>query len=239
MSEANQELVQHTKYIESGAYHRKTLRYPFSPSRLYYDISLKLLGEVLPGERCLDFGGGDGAMATLLANKGAKVTVFDIDELALGFAKTDPRLHQVLGEGLMPFKDAIFQKVTMLEVLEHIPAGFDDFALAECKRVMIPGANIVISVPSTNIERSAAHYRHYTQKDLVKKIESAGFMVNGVIGLKDITPHWALNNTLLRKVTKGVIFGTDFIYRNMNGHFGLLECDEKQATQFILQAKKL
>lgn len=235
----SKELAQHRAYDQQGDYHRRVLRYPFSPWRVRYDVSMKMLGGISPGQKCLDFGGGDGAMATMLADKGAQVTVFDFDQLPLNFSKIDPRLSQVLGKDHLPIQNEVFEKVTMLEVLEHIPPGLDDFALAECRRVMVKGADLVVSVPSTNIDISEAHYRHYTHEDLVKKIESVGFQVRRIVGLRDITPSWARNGRFSSRVAKGLIYSADFVYRNLNGHMGLVECNPNDATKFIAHAQKV
>ncbi len=233
----DKELAQHRKYKEDGAYHRHAIRYPFSPWRVYYDISLKLLGN-LTGQRCLDFGGGDGAMASLLTNKGAKVTIFDIDPLALRLSKQDNRLTQVWGRKDLPFQNGIFDIVTMLEALEHIPPELDNYALRECQRVLSAEGKLVVSVPSVKKPVNNAHYRHYSHDQLREKLETNGFKVTKVIGTHDITPQWARSGILPARAVKGLIYGMDHVYRNLNGHMGLVECSPELATKFIAHAIK-
>ncbi len=47
----------------------------------------------------------------------------------------------------LPFPDDSFQYVTMLEVLEHVPAASRRAALREARRVLAPGGRLVLSVP--------------------------------------------------------------------------------------------
>lgn len=67
-----QELIEN-QYRTHGPYHRKALKLPFYPARLWYDLANDLLDGNFNGLTHLDFGGGDAAMGTIIADRGAKV----------------------------------------------------------------------------------------------------------------------------------------------------------------------
>lgn len=97
---------------------------------------------------------------------------------------------QVRLESQLPFKDASFDVVTMLAVLEHIEN--EEQILAEIHRVLVPGGKLILTVPSIwsqpileflayrlKIVSEAEirdHKRYYTSQKLRKVlIEKTGF----------------------------------------------------------------
>jgi SAM-dependent methyltransferase len=92
----------------------------------------------------LEVGGGRSGFARLLY-PGARITTVDLDpSLAVG---EDPNARFVVADATaLPFPDASFDVVTMLDVLEHIP---DDRAAArEAWRVLRPGGHLLASSPN-------------------------------------------------------------------------------------------
>ena len=76
--------------------------------------------------------------------------------------------------------EAEFDVVGAFDVLEHIPE--DDQALASMRRAVAPGGGLVVTVPQHPRLWSAAddfahHQRRYTRRELVAKVEAAGFRV--------------------------------------------------------------
>ena len=70
-----------------------------------------------------------------------------------------------------------------LNVLEHIED--DERALAELRRVMRPGATLVVYVPAlpwlfTTMDTRVGHFRRYRRAELVEKLLRAGFTVGSV-----------------------------------------------------------
>lgn len=128
------------------------------------------------GRRVLDIGSGAGNMAHHLAHYGA-VTGLDFNPRPLPVAQARG-LDVVRGSGSeLPFPDATFDLVALLDTIEHIP---DELAvLNEVQRVLKPGGKVIITVPafmslwSYNDEIND-HQRRYTAPELRQKLELCG-----------------------------------------------------------------
>ncbi|MCO5973260.1 class I SAM-dependent methyltransferase [Actinoallomurus soli] len=158
---------------------------------------------VSPGEHVLDMGCGAGRHAFELYRRGAHVVAFDRDEAELaevakmfaamaleGEPPEGASARTVTGDALsLPFPDDTFDKIVAAEVLEHIP---DDMAaMAELLRVLKPGGELAVTVPSWLPERicwalsedyhtaPGGHVRIYTRAELEAKLKSTGFEVGG------------------------------------------------------------
>lgn len=139
------------------------------------------VGEAPPGgggRRMLDIGSGAGNMAHHLAHYGA-VTGIDFNPRPLPVAQ-QRGLEVLRGSGSeLPFPEATFDLVALLDTIEHIP---DELAvLHEVRRVLKPGGKVIITVPafqwlwSYNDEINA-HQRRYTEPELRQKLELCGLM---------------------------------------------------------------
>jgi SAM-dependent methyltransferase len=135
----------------------------------------------------LDLGCGTGANLPMLreaVGRDGAVTGLDFSPLALQFARTHPASQGVLllqGDAQrLPFPDASFDVVTMLDVLEHLPD--DVCALQEVRRVLRPGGHFVFSVPAYQHLWSAHdtalhHFRRYEYLDLRRLLRAGGFRI--------------------------------------------------------------
>lgn len=147
-----------------------------------------LLGEVRPGDRVLDLGCGDGAFAELLDGAGAQVIGADVAQAALDRAAArhpglDLRLVPI--DGPLPFDDCGFDLVWSSEVIEHVA----DTArwLSEVRRVLAPGARLLLTTPSHGrlrlaiggVERFSEpvgdHLHLYSRRSLHGLLEQFGF----------------------------------------------------------------
>lgn len=97
----------------------------------------------------LDYGCGVGYVCSLLADHGYDVTGIDISEVALTLARErEPRVEfiKASGSGALPFPDDVFDLVTCLGVLEHVPEPGP--VVAELHRVARPGTMAIWVVPN-------------------------------------------------------------------------------------------
>jgi ubiquinone/menaquinone biosynthesis C-methylase UbiE len=119
--------------------------------RVHRDIAAR----VGPGDRALDLGCGTGALAVLLARRGAEVTAIDISPAMLRQAA-----RRVREEGLedrvalrelgavdldTAFPDASFDVVTSTLVFSELSADERAYTLAECRRILRPGGRLLIA----------------------------------------------------------------------------------------------
>ncbi len=127
----------------------------------------------------LDVGSGAGNMAHHLAHYGTYLGV-DVNPKPLRVAR-ERGLPVFLGSAeTLPYADASFDLVALLDTVEHIP---DDRAVfAESYRVLKPGGKLLVTVPAFMFLWSKndvlnKHQRRYTRPELVKKLEGCGFHV--------------------------------------------------------------
>lgn len=240
--ESHQDVLQRQEYERSGAYHRLFLEQPWHPTGLRYILALKLLPDVR-GRRCLDLGGGDGAMATLLTDRGGQVVVADPLEVALAHAKADKRLDRTQAGTFMPFETGSFEIVTMLDVVEHIPLSEEPLVLREAFRLLADNGRFVISAPSVRKPNppGSKHYRHYSRASLTGKLRQAGFAIETAVSWRQLLPGMVgkhLGSIPVGKMARGLAYATDHLVRRTNGRMGLVECLPHQADNLIALARK-
>lgn len=129
--------------------------------------------------RILDVGCGTGGNLEMLKNFGAAEGV-DVSDDALEFCQSKGlTVHKGLAEE-MPFADETFDIVTALDVVEHLD---DDIAgLKEMHRVLKKDGKTLIFVPAFmwlwGVQDDVSNHRiRYTKKQIVERLEKAGFKV--------------------------------------------------------------
>ena len=135
------DVVRRGEYAARGDYHRTP-----DPSWDYYPTYLAKLAAVrayldaLPhGSRVLDAGCGEGILVEEYADRLAIVGV----DANYSSARVE---HGVLTA--LPFADASYDRALCLDVLEHLSYDEQPRALAELHRVLIPGGELLVSVPN-------------------------------------------------------------------------------------------
>ncbi len=127
-------------------------RNPFPDPRtlgFFYREKMRAIHRITPRlrlDRILDVGGGQSGITALLYPD-ARITNLDLDP---GYGKAGPNRWGGVGfvsgnATALPFGDAAFDAVMMLDLLEHVPE--DDRVAAEAWRVTRPGGFILVSTP--------------------------------------------------------------------------------------------
>lgn len=116
----------------------------------------------LPTDLILDIGCSEGFITSNLLSANFIVGFDSCRDSLLIAAKhlRQSNVSFVLGDAaFLPFKDAFFDKITLLEVLEHMPAARQRIVGGEADRVLKPKGTIVISVPykETIIQTRCVH----------------------------------------------------------------------------------
>ena len=116
---------------------------------------LELLASLVPldGQRLIELGCGAAGLARRLVDRhpGASVVGLEVDERqhAKNLASDAPPglRFQAGGAQAIPFPDARFDGALMLKSLHHVPMPLMDPALAEVRRVLVPGGWLYVSEP--------------------------------------------------------------------------------------------
>jgi len=140
----------------------------------------------LAGKTILDIGCSFGWFEKLALEKGAqRVVGLETEEKNFFNAKKEiPQAEFKIGTAeSLPFKNASFDLVIMLEVLEHIPKNTEAQALKEIHRVLSPGGTLILSTPNFRLINCLldpawlAGHRHYRLSFLKNLFSSQGFEI--------------------------------------------------------------
>lgn len=103
---------------------------------------------LVPGQRVLDLGCGPGDGTVIITAAGATGIGLDYSQGMLGAARSEPTLAGRLcrgDAGLLPFRDASFDKVVCTNSFHHYPDH--RAALKEIARILKPGGLLVLVDP--------------------------------------------------------------------------------------------
>lgn len=132
------------------------------------------------GAHILDIGCGTGGNLSMLAEHGT-VTGVEFSQAAAAFAAAQGTGDVVVGPAeQVPLEDNRFHLITMLDVLEHLDAEAP--ALAEVRRLLLPGGHLLITVPAfmmlwSGHDVALHHRRRYRRPELRLRLEEAGLEV--------------------------------------------------------------
>lgn len=147
---------------------------------------LLFMEDLVEGAAVLDVGCWTGGLAGLMGEKALEVRGLDVEPMALQVAGSKScDVEFVEGSVLdMPFASGSFDLVTFIAVLEHLPVGTEQRALAEIHRVLRPGGSLVLCTPDAGRLSKALDpgwwltgHRHYSVEEVTGLLEQAGFEV--------------------------------------------------------------
>ncbi len=138
----------------------------------------------------LDIGCGRGYVTHLAARHAARITATDLAadavaatrSLLAGHPAAEVRVEDALAPGWRSDAGRV-DAILLSEVLEHLPD--DAGALAACRALLPRGGHLVLTVPAnpalwTRWDDLAGHVRRYTRRELIVKVEVAGFRIEHV-----------------------------------------------------------
>jgi ubiquinone/menaquinone biosynthesis C-methylase UbiE len=139
------------EYAERGDYHRQlSADWEFYPTYLAKLNRVRTYLRALPrGTRVLDAGCGEGVL---------------VEEFhgALSIEGLDPHYESArVRRGsltALPYADATFDRALCLDVLEHLTFADQPKALAELRRVVAPGGELLMTVPNLAHLQSRVHF---------------------------------------------------------------------------------
>ena len=139
-----------------GDYQYRATYHGYIPQRFWHQTRFQMSLEMLaiePGMRLLDIGCGSGVFAGRAAqNPSVHVVGIDANPLAIEFAKQQfPHSNLEFHVGLLndlDFPNQSFDRISLLEVIEHIYEHQALELLHTAARLLRPGGRLVISTPN-------------------------------------------------------------------------------------------
>jgi ArsR family transcriptional regulator len=156
----------------------------YSPGRTWEALARGLIGLTDLGD-VLDAGAGDGATAQLLAPRARSITCVDVSDTLIDAARVRLAGHphvraEVADLHALPFADASFDQILLLNVLTHLRAP--GRAIAELARVLRPDGRLaLVTLAAHDHLDVTAAYGHVTAgfrpADVRRLLEKAGLDV--------------------------------------------------------------
>jgi 2-polyprenyl-3-methyl-5-hydroxy-6-metoxy-1,4-benzoquinol methylase len=163
------------------------------------------------GRRVLEIGAGIGNLSRCLAPRKELYIASDIEAESLARLKLRlahrPNFRAAICDlsrsaDFHSMEESV-DTVICLNVLEHVED--DAGALKNILSSLMPGGRVILLVPEGmsvygELDRVLGHYRRYSEPELRRKLEAAGFEVERIFGFNRITrPGWYLNGRILRR----------------------------------------
>lgn len=173
-----------------------------------------LLAEFLPyiGSSVAEVGAGAGNFSSLILKANIKslmafepsINMYPLLQEAL---RTDKRAKAINGFFGKEATGECFDSIVYINVLEHIED--DASELAKVRDALTPEGHLLIFVPAlpwlySGLDRQVGHFRRYTKKNLIERVQRAGFSIVKAryFDMAGIVP-WFINFTLLNNSISG------------------------------------
>ncbi len=172
-------------------------------------------------EQHLDIGCGPGTFIGTLSGPGISVGV-DISQVQLAYAEQHyagpDRRFVAIEPGMLPFGDATFDCVTLVELIEHLTPEDTQTTLTEAYRVLRPGGQLLVSTPNYrslwpaiegllnrlgNVDYSDQHINRFNRSRLASVLTECGFQSVSVRAYQLAAPFvaalgWRVADTVAR-----------------------------------------
>ena len=184
-------------------------------SALWRIAMVRALG-IAPGDRVLDIAAGTGTSSAAIARTGARVTALDFSAgmVAVG-RQRHPDIEFVEGDATaLPFDDSSFEAVTVSFGLRNV--NDPHAALAEMRRVLVPGGRLVIcefTTPPNALIRRA--YDFYLAKVMPRIAAMTSTNPAAYTYLMDSIHDWPAQGVLAEWLRDAGFTGVG--YRNLTG----------------------
>ncbi|MGM0440872.1 MAG: class I SAM-dependent methyltransferase [Elusimicrobiota bacterium] len=173
----------------------------------YNNWLFKKIEPFLSNTNVLEIGCGIGNLTQYL-NRNREVTAVDINEKYLKYMKLDfPDIElincDISNPQILAKINTQFKSILCVNILEHIKQ--DERALANMYKLTEQKGNIIIIVPSHellfgSIDENVGHCRRYEKKDLINKVNKAGFKIKHFQYFNRVGAFgWFLNSKIRKK----------------------------------------
>jgi ubiquinone/menaquinone biosynthesis C-methylase UbiE len=188
------------------------------------------------GLRCLDLGSDNGVVSLMLRRRGGRWASADLTPEAVGSIRdlVGEDVHLVAGGTRLPFADAEFDRVVVVDMLEHVP---DEAAFAaELARITRPAGRLVVNTP--HLKRTAlrrvrhalgqtdekhGHLRPGYTPESLSAVLSAGFRIDRqrtysrfFTEAVDTAIHWGVERLGKKSSAKGMVVTGSDLKRHRN-----------------------
>ena len=136
-------------------------------------------------KKILDIGCGIGSFTYFIDREDCFGVDLDINALKIA-KKYCPKSNFIVASGLnLPFRNNVFGLVLMWEVIEYLERGLEKNAFQEVHRILIKGADFLLSAPNDNLYYNIMdpdcillrRQRHFKIQTLIKMISEIGFSI--------------------------------------------------------------
>lgn len=208
MSTEPEETYRGWHYAEAGDYHRNLdPNWSYTPTFLRkMSVVTQFLQQLPKTAAILDAGCGEGVLVEDMRKQGADIYGLDLNYQSKYVARGD-----VLA---MPFEDARFDAVLLLDVFEHLAFENQRKALKEIRRVLKPGGHFVASIPNLahwnsrhslffhgKLDRSDIETNHVGERPMHENLHllgEAGYEVQRLVGIT-LTVPWVYRSLICRQ----------------------------------------
>jgi ubiquinone/menaquinone biosynthesis C-methylase UbiE len=129
---------------------------------------------VIPGDKILDLGCGNGRFFELLKDKDVNYIGVDFSEKLIEIAKKKyPKVKFQVADALnLPFPNNYFDIIYSIAVLHHIPSReFRQQFLKEARRILKPNGLLILTVWKLKSKKNWSLFLKYTTLKLIGKLE--------------------------------------------------------------------